>query len=199
MSQIKSVTLTLLLGLVLTACGSNQTVPETRYYILATDQLNASDHSGRQERRIIGLAPLTMAEYLDTDSLIVQTAPHRLQLAKHHRWAELPETAITQALQNDLNQRLPDSRIDSGYAGELSDWDLRLRIQVNQFHGSMDGHAVFTGHWRLERATDAEIIEAGHFEHRVALTQDGYDPLVAALRQSITGLATQLSTVLQRL
>ena len=137
--------LPLLIFALLCGCSTAQKIPETRYYILSGDQLVNTTTAKVSADQIIGLAPLTMAEYLDTESLIVQTAPHRLQLAKHHLWAELPETAITHALQNDLNQRLPASRVDSGYAGELADWQMRLRIQVNQFHGSMDGHAVFSG------------------------------------------------------
>ncbi|MBY4675317.1 PqiC family protein [Marinobacterium arenosum] len=188
MKTLASLCLLLLLG----GCAATAT-PPTHYYTL-----NDADHAGprllaEQTLAVIGIAPVGVADYIDNEGLALLTASHQLHLARQHRWAEPPSQAIGRALQIDLGEQLPVFRIDNSRDGTLDGWDYRLRLRVDQFHGTANGEAVLAGNWRLEDPTDNRVLSSQRFRLSQPLTERGYPALVIQLRALLRQLAGQLA------
>lgn len=77
--------LTLLLALLISACGST---PQSDYYILST----LPDDTGGNTGPFIGVGPITVPQYLDRKGIVTREDSNHLKISSFHRWAEpLPD------------------------------------------------------------------------------------------------------------
>ncbi len=90
-------------------------------------------------------------------------------------------------MHSELNRYMPNYAVDNGQLGRNSDWKLNLEIHIDQFHGTEDGRAVFSGYWRLSDTDNALIRK--RFNFSAPLEEPGYAPLVSKLRQLLSELA----------
>jgi len=182
----------LLTCLLLTACAAQQT-PELKYYLLsssdqATDAMVADD-----TQAVLGIAPITVADYINTDGLALLSNENQIHIARYHRWAEKPEHAIARTLQTDLSQLLKNYRIDNAQESNSRQWNLRLRLHIDQFHGTEAGKAIISGFWRLDAPEENRVIASQRFLLQSPLSNPGYGEMVKELRSLIAELANQLS------
>lgn len=173
-----------LLPLFLSACAVQNSGVESKLYLLSSD---SDSFQKPADARVIGLKPVTVAAYLENQGIAVLVDNNRLRIANHHYWAESPETAITRVMHSDLNRSMQNYAVDNGQLGRETDWVYNLDLHVDQFHGTDDGLAVFTGYWRL---SDAEnVLIRKRFNLSAAIEEPGYAPLVSKLRQLLSELA----------
>jgi uncharacterized lipoprotein YmbA len=64
---------------------------------------------------------------------------------------------------------------------------------MDSFHGNADGYAVLSGHFHLSHQSQPQA-----FNLRVALTDDGYPALVAALGRGVTQLSQLIALQLEQ-
>lgn len=173
-----------LLPLFLSACAVQNSGVESKLYLLSSD---SESFQKPADAPVIGLKPVTVAAYLENQGIAVLVDNNRLRIANHHYWAEAPETAITRVMHSDLNRLMQNFAVDNGQLGRETDWVFNLDIHVDQFHGTDDGLAVFSGYWRL---SDAEnVLIRKRFNLSAAIEEPGYAPLVSKLRQLLSELA----------
>jgi len=173
-----------LLPLFLSACAVQNSGVESKLYLLSS---NSDSFQKPADAPVIGLKPVTVAEYLENQGIAVLVDNSRLRIANYHYWAEAPETAITRVMHSDLNRLMQNYAVDNGQLGREADWVFNLDIHVDQFHGTDDGLAVFSGYWRL---SDTEkVLLRKRFNLSAAIEEPGYAPLVSKLRQLLSELA----------
>lgn len=180
-----------LLGL--TACGSNPV--EDSYYslVLAADDVTAPANSeGMTSHLIVG--PVQLPEYLERRGIALQIGANQIQTANHHLWAEPLEEAISKVLVRDIAALASGVTVDRD-AGRWSDsGDCRLRIEFDKFHATDRSRVVSSGRYWVS-SSDSDIKQ--EFDVSKTLTADGHAHAVAALRQSLRTLATQIAGTIE--
>lgn len=176
----------------LSGCATPPT-PEVKYYLLSSSDSDPRPVTAGNSRSVLGIAPVTVADYINTEGLALLSSENQLRIARHHRWAEKPEHAIARTLQTDLSSMLSGVRIDNAQESSSRLWDLRLRLHVDQFHGTESGEAIISGFWRLDKPDSEVVVASQRFLLRKPLARPGYGEMVKTLRSLLSDLSLQLS------
>ena len=180
-----------LLGLM--ACGS--TPVEDHYYslVLAADDVMAPVRTEASTAHLI-VGPVRLPEYLNRRGLAMQIDANQIQTANHHFWAEPLEEAISKVLVRDIADLASGVTVDRD-AGRWTDaGDCRLRIEFDKFHATDQSRVVSSGRYWVS-SSDADVKQ--EFAVTQTLSADGHAHSVAALRQSLRALATQITNTLE--
>ncbi len=170
--------------LLLAACGSG---PKSYYVLTADGPAPSGGGAG------IGVGPVAVAEYIDRPNLVLQEQPNQLAIAADHRWAGALDALIARVTATNLGRRNGTGNV------RVYPWprDEGLRYQVTldvrQFHGEADGHAVLEVGWRVFALPDRQLIASRTFTGHEALEQDGYQPLVAAKSRLLSRMADDIA------
>lgn len=171
--------LTAALFLLLTGCSSPSV---SNYYQLPAAPAPAG--SAEAEAKSLYIEPVQVASYLNGRGLVLQLSDVELVMARQHLWAE----ALDQQLQRQLRDRIAVQAKDYTVVLQARPDTVRVAVQLDQFHGLADGHAVVSGRFAVSTQRGSQP-----FNIRVALTDDGYPALVQALGQAVTQLSQQIS------
>ncbi|MCV6589877.1 MAG: ABC-type transport auxiliary lipoprotein family protein [Marinobacterium sp.] len=185
---------TLVIVAIIAGC-TTPPAPEIQYYLLSSDDA-ALPVTARTQKSVLGIAPVTVADYINTDGLALLSNQNQLRIARHHRWAEKPEHAIARTLQTDLTTLLPDVRVDNAQESHSQQWNTRLRLHIDQLHGTEAGEAIISGFWRLDHPETDNVIASQRFLLRQPLEKPGYGEMVKTLRALLHQLSNQLASQL---
>lgn len=170
--------------LLIAACAS---APKS-YYVLTADGPTPSGGGAG-----IGVGPVVVAEYLERPNLVIQEQPNQLSIATDHRWAGALDASIARVTATNLGRRKGTGNV------RVYPWprDEGLRYQVTldvrQFHGEADGHAVLEAGWRVYALPERRLVASRTFNGREALERDGYPPLVAAKSRLLSRMADDIA------
>jgi len=177
-----------ILCLMIAACGSG---PKSYYVLTADGPVPSGGGAG------IGVGPVAIAEYIDRPNLVLQEQANQLAIASDHRWAGALDASIARVTAANLGRRAGTGNV------RVYPWprDEGLRYQVTldvrQFHGEADGHAVLEAGWRVYALPERRLIASRNFTGREALERDGYQPLVAAQSRLLSRMANDIAASLE--
>ncbi|MES1941107.1 lipoprotein YmbA [Salinisphaera sp. T5B8] len=161
----------------LAGCAGSASAPSL--YVLDSAPAARLPVSPAASQAQLVVAPVEIAPILDERGIVYQTAPHRVVIANHNRWAAPLDSQLRDALIANLGAALPGvTVVRRAPAGQAS--TMTLHTRVDRFMGHYDGQARIAGIWRLAGANDETLIER-RFTRDVALEEDGYDALVDSL------------------
>ncbi|ADJ29571.1 protein of unknown function DUF330 [Nitrosococcus watsonii C-113] len=177
------------------ACAT--THPQPWLYSLTTATSPAPSNETHVARTALIMNPIHAAEFLQHAGIVYETAPHRLNVARQHRWADPLTVQLHQYIYNSLTRQLPAVAVypNTGNA-PLKAW--QLTVEFNSFHGRFDGKALVAGGWRL-RNGDGGVVAQGSFNQAIPLTEDGYEALVAALSKGLARIADSIAGAIEKL
>ena len=128
-----------------------------------------------------------VANYLNTNALILQTSDVQLVKTSQHQWAEALDQQLTRLLQQQLTAALPGHRVtDRAPQGPQQ----RLLVQVEQFHGTEQGMVLISGKYSL---VNGEYTIQQRFAVELAQPEEGYPSMVATLGQGWQQVVTDIS------
>lgn len=178
----------LVASLGLAACASKPI--EEHYYslVLAADNSAASVDAAANALLIVG--PIQLPEFLNKRGLTIQVDSNQVQTANHHFWAEPLDEAIAKVLVRDIARRNGDLSVERDAGRWTGAGTCRLRIEFDKFHATNRSSVVSSGRYWVS-AADSTVKQ--EFDVTRRLSADGYGPAVAALRESLDDLATQIN------
>ena len=184
--RINKIGLIILSGFFILAQGCAQQSSRTsnHFYLLNS---NSQAISKNNSTHILGIRPVTVANYINNSGIALQTSSNKIVIANHHLWAEQPSLAVTRVLHSELNTLLTQSRVDNGQFGSRDDWQYILTTHVDQFHGTENGQAILSGYWQLESKNS--VIVNQRFNLSAPIDEPGYASLVNQLQQLLSQLA----------
>lgn len=141
----------------------------------------------------IGVGPVVVPDYLERPNLAIQEQPNQLSFASDHRWAGALDASIARVLATNLGHRKRTGNVRV-YPWTLDD-GLRhqVTLDIREFHGDADGHAVLEAGWRLYGLPERRLLASRTFSGREALERDGYPSLVAAQSRLLSRLADEIA------
>ena len=175
-------------SLVLAACASSPV--EDHYYslVLAADDSAAPADTVANALLIVG--PIQLPEFLNKRGLTMQVDSNQVQTANHHFWAEPLEEAISKVLVRDIANRNSEIGVERDAGRWTVDGTCRLRVEFDKFHATNRSSVVSSGRYWVS-AADSTVKQ--EFDVTQRLSADGYGHAVAALRESLGDLATQIN------
>ena len=178
----------LLVSVLLVGCSS-QPVTTPQVYLLRS--ATAQEAQAALAPPQVGLAAVTVADYLDQPGLVLETANGTMHRARQHLWAEPLRTSLLRFMANEVGTALQAPVA----LGTLPEQLPQISIRIDQLHGSNAGAAVLVAYWEyipLEGAT-----RSYRFTRQQALSDDGYAALVAAEKSLLIQLAEAIASVLE--
>lgn len=170
---MKRTVISLLLALGLVVSSGCSSVQELNFYQLPQQANTAA--SASIGAAVIVVEPVMVANYLNTNALILQTSDVQLVKTSQHQWAEALDQQLTRLLQQQLTAALPGHRVtDRAPQGPQQ----RLLVQVEQFHGTEQGKVLISGKYSL---VNGEHTVQQRFALELAQPEAGYPSMVATL------------------
>lgn len=184
----------------LTACfKSNPPVQSQRYSLpeVPAPVAASQDKSSPALTNTLVLNKITLADYLDSDRIVVQLDDITLRPARDHLWVDNLSQELRRGLRNRLSSRLPGTAVVDPLPGSANK-ATTLQLTIDQFHGQMQGYAVLSGQWQLLSAENKPL-QSQSFRFSTPLAENGYPALVRALGSDLDLLSDQIAGALQRL
>ena len=192
--------LTLVVPVLLSACGSTGKGADTRFYLLSQLPAETASLSGARSHPplAVTLTPVKLPQYLERPQIVVRIAPNRLELNEFDNWGGSLEKNMTRVLAANLAMLLgsPDILIET--LRRSADRDARIEIQVMQFERGPDGRAVLNTRWRLfgpDRDQPPKIMQISRFVSDL-VSEPGPDSDRTAEVAAMSRLLGELSTTI---
>ena len=183
--------LTLTLALCLAACASAP--PERSYYLLRAEVPGtlASAENGV----LLGVGTVSIAPYLDRSGIVVQVDDHRVREARYHLWAE----PLDQGIRGYLSDRIAAllGRALNNGSNLVDQWDYRIDVAIEDFHGTLNGEARLVARWSLIDTARDKLIASQRLVRTKPQTVDGYPGLVDVLTGLLDELAAEIATAIR--
>ena len=175
----------LMMVLGMTVASGCSSVQELNFYQLPQQPAVAAAVAA--DAPVIVVEPVMVANYLNTNALILQTSEVQLVKTAQHQWAEALDQQLTRLLQQQLTLTLPEHRVtDRAPQGPQQ----RLLVQVEQFHGTEQGIVLISGKYSL---LNGEHTIQQRFAVELAQPEDGYPSMVATLGAGWQQVVTDIS------
>lgn len=182
---MKRTVASLMLALGLAVSSGCSSVQVLNFYQLPQQANTAA--SASMDASVIVVEPVMVANYLNTNALILQTSDVQLVKTTQHQWAEALDQQLTRLLQQQLTAALPGHRVtDRALQGPQQ----RLLVQVEQFHGTEQGMVLISGKYSL---VNGEHTIQQRFALELAQPEDGYSSMVATLGQGWQQVVADIS------
>jgi uncharacterized protein len=182
----------ILLAILLAGCASPS--QPTRFYRMdrgavaeTTRNLMPDAHT-----QVIGVAPVSVAPYLDRPQIVERLTEHRLKLHEFDQWAGSIQDNLKVTFGDALQQVLPAKRVVTApWPGNLQP-DYRLGLVIQQFDW-VGERVVVKGTWSLvnERTHDLAALQQVSFDE--PLEGSDVDAVVAAANRSIMRWARMIA------
>ncbi len=172
----------------LSGCTS---MPETEYYILASDstaQMTANSSSGP----VLGIGRIRLADYLRQSGIVTQTDDFRIRTANYHRWGEPLHKGIRRIIAQQLSRTMVDHRIEAE-PHDRRQITYQLDLDIERFHANTSGMAILSGRWTLYRVEDETIVRSQNFDLSNPMNDSGYRDAVGTQMQLLGRLSDQIS------
>jgi uncharacterized protein len=184
----------LTLTLSLSACfQSNPPVKTERYSLPEVTIPPSASPTSNASKHTLVLNRIELADYLDTDRIVIQLDDITMRPARDHLWVDNLAQELRRGLRTRLTSRLDDTMVVDQQHGLPAANQLQLTIE--QFHGQMQGYAVLSGQWQVITANQ-QVGVGRSFKFSTPLAEDGYAALVRALGQDLDLLSDQIASQL---
>jgi len=142
----------------------------------------------------IAVIRANVPERIDRSQLVMRTGGNQVTLSEQYRWAEPLRREIPRVMANDLGELLDSSRIaalPSDAAGY--DVDFKLMLDFQQLDAVAGQGVDVDVLWRIEHRSGSAIVGRSSFRQSVAGAAADYPTLVAAQRQALRRVATEIA------
>lgn len=166
--------------------GCGGTAPS--FYILSTE---GPLPSGRGVG--IGVGPVSLAEYVDREKIVVQVSPNKLEIAEDHLWAGDLDDSLTRVLTTNIGRRVGTGNVRSYPWQRDSELDYQVAMEVRKFLAGADGYAHIEASWRLYRLPEAKLVATKTFVGAEPIESEDFDAVAAALSRLLGRLAGNIA------
>ncbi|MDP4625301.1 MAG: PqiC family protein [Akkermansiaceae bacterium] len=179
----------LLCSAFLTACSS--TVP-TFYILSAEGTLPSGGGTG------IGVGPVTLAEYVDRQNLVIQTSPNTLELAKSHLWAGDLDDSVARVLATNIGRRLKTGNVRTYPWRKDSEIDYQVSMDIREFIAGSDGYAHIEATWRIYKMPGSRQVVSKTFIGKEPIASEDYESVVAAQSRLLGKLSEEIAAAIRK-
>lgn len=176
--SIRAAALGLLMMTVFSGCLS--TTSSVTYYTLSpVAQPVGETLDADRPNLIIGIRPVDLPGIIDRIQMVTRSGPHQLAISSVHRWADYPNQLIQQAIGENLQTLMPDSRVVSAPWPMGLKPDVTVSVKFYELMGTADQKVLLSALWTIT-AADPSSMDSHQLNLTEPLMEKGYDALAAA-------------------
>jgi uncharacterized protein len=173
-------------------CARSQT---PRFYTLTSmqpDEVGSKPGSPAQNP-VVGIGPVTIADYLDQSDLVTRTGDNQLVKAEYHRWAGSFKDDFINVLAEDIGFLVPTERI------YLYPWrgsviiGYQVAVEVIRCDGRLGEAAHLVARWRVFEGPEKKLLKMNRSSLREPVTGPDYAALVAAQSRAVARLSQEIA------
>lgn len=177
-------------------CTRSQT---PRFYTLTSmqpDQVTSKRESPAQNA-VIGIGPVTIADYLDQSDLVTRTGDNQLLKAEYDRWAGSFKDDFVNVLAENIGFMVPTERI------YLYPWrgsvpiGYQVALEVIRCDGRLGEAAHLVARWRVFAGPEKKLIKMNRSSIREPVSGADYAALVAGQSRAIAKLSQEIAEAIQ--
>jgi len=174
----RSLALSVLVSLLLVACGSS---PPVRYFSLST--IDTAYQQDGDDAVVLGLGPLRTPEYLNRSQIVTRDAGAEMQVDEFSRWTEPMGGAMHRVVSANVDNLL-DGVIVMAFPWEAivrSEVDYRLIGDIVRFDADRSGRVLLEVQWGVAMVPDSTAVVRGHRSRYETRATSAGDPAAIAL------------------
>lgn len=192
----------LALGVVLplmTGCEAiiGEPAPPVVFNILNAVPAIEAEPRGEALRRgtIIGVAPVTVPNYLDTQQIVTRSTPNTLSRAQEHQWGAPLGENMTNVLAENLGAMIPTQQVLVLPGSAPVRPDYEVAVEVSKFERDADGAVTLIARWvLLDRGS---VITLRRSVYTADAPLDDYDAIAAAMSDTLARLSEEIAAVIR--
>lgn len=181
----------------LTACIGGTTPPSQFYMLEPISEIGNSGPAGTTPKPVIILASVRIPRYVDRPQIVTATGKNAYRLSELNRWAESLDHNINRVLTQNLTLLVPAEVGFSNNSTMAGRANLRVSVNILEFHADPQGQAGLTAQWHIKRG-DGLLVNRQMSYTAPASTSD-YRIIVEALNECLNRLSRDLAAELQKL
>lgn len=159
----------------------------TRFYTLNATAQGLPEGTAAMPWLVLGIGPVSVADYLDRSQIVVRESENRLTLAEFDRWAGKPANELQRVLAANLAAQLGTERVVRHPWKSSIAPDRTVEVEVERFEHEA-GKVWLVASWQVfaDNGREAVAFRRSTFSRE---SSGDYDAISAAL----SGLAEELS------
>ena len=170
--------------------------PASHLYTLTAAPATAAGQAPCNVSVMVG--PVSVPAAVDIPQIVVSTGPNQVAHDEFNRWASPLQNDIARVVAEDLVAMLGTPRVMLFQQALSTKPDYQVAIEVQNFESAPGESATVNAVWTVRRVKDGKT-ETGRTSDREAITQKGYDALVAAHSQAIGRMSQAIADAIRTL
>jgi uncharacterized lipoprotein YmbA len=146
----------------------------------------------------VSVGPVSIPAVVDVPMIVVNTGPNQVAHDEFNRWASPLQSNIDRVVAEDLVTLLGTPRVMLFQQALGTPPDYQVAIEVQGFESAPGEAATLNAIWRVRRVKDGKT-QLGRTSDREAITQKGYDALVAAHSRAIARMSQDIADTIRAL
>lgn len=145
--------------------------------------------------QVIGIGPVTVADYLDRSHIVVRKSPTELELGDFDRWGGKLDKEIQRVLVANLAQSHHGSTVIGHPWRSAVNPDVSVEVMIDRFERDSDGKAKLSASWQVFAQASREPVAFRQW----SAEQDaaaGYTALTASLSDLVAQLSNEIAATL---
>jgi len=191
--------LAVILALVVIFSGGCTRSQTPRFYTLTSMQPAQvpSERGSPAHNAVIGIGPITMADYLDQSDLVTRTSDNQLLKAEYDRWAGSFKDDFINILAENIGFLVPTERI------YLYPWrgsvpiGYQVALELIRCDGRLGEAAYLVARWRIFEGPDKKLLKMSRSTIREPVTGPDYSALVAAQSRAVAKLSQEIAAAIR--
>jgi uncharacterized lipoprotein YmbA len=178
-------------------CARSQT---PRFYTLSPmppDEVISKPQSPARNA-VVGIGPVTLADYLDQPDMLTRTGDNQLKKAEYDRWAGSFKDDFINVLADNIGLLVPTQRI------YLYPWrgsvpiGYQVAVEVVRCDGRLGDAAELVARWSVFKGPEKKLLKMNRSSIREPVTGGDYAALVAAQSRALAKLSQEIAEAIQR-
>ena len=146
----------------------------------------------------IGVGPVTLAEYVDRQNIVIQTSPNKLELAESHLWSGDLDDSVARVLATNIGRRLNTGNVRSYPWRKDSEIDYQVSMDLREFIAGADGYAQMEATWRIYKMPGSRQVATKTFVGREPIADESYEAVVAAQSRLLGQLSGEIASAIRK-
>lgn len=182
-----------LFGVLLVAGCTPTRSPTPEYHLLTA---LAEGPTSRSLNTTIGVGPVRIAPFLETNQLVVHEGSGTLRSSGKHRWSEPLDQAVQRIMVQNL-ATLTSAKLRNFPWRQRAAPRFAIRLDVLDLDRGINGTAVLDVIWHLEDLGSERLVRSKRERFSLPVSSEGYGPLPSAYSELFNQLALRLITAIE--
>lgn len=185
------------LALLTTLIGCASSEPPPRLFLLTP--VPADSMTSAQGRNIaVGVAPVTVPEYLDRPEIVVRSPGTEVRTIESARWAERLTVNASRVVVENLGIMLSSREVIALPARHHSALKYEVGLDLMRFELQEQHSALLVARWTISYA-DGRVVRSGQLSAAEAINGSDIEASVAAMSRNLAKVSREIATMLGQL